>query len=355
MSRFDTGGRAARVTVFAPKIEELLRDRRGAQVFRVDADTVGIADPELIDNLLGSRLAHEFERPTFKPLQGRSIARAEAADVLHAISQDVRAALSAPTPDSVDLSGSWPGVGHACLRELLFGSDPRRLRILTDRRLEATPVLVRAALRTSTAWPGRANPGAAGSRLAALTEAAAADRDRRRYALGLYRRVAAPVCLGVSALVANALWLGSPFDADASNRDIVLETLRLLPPSWNILRVASPEFPAVDSRIRATDDVLLLPLLSHRDRDLWVDPDDFRPERWHDLDADDHPGYFPFGHANERCWGRHLVVPLAEHLLARIRAQRLAVSPRQTVAEVPQTGLLGVKRIRVARTPTRRS
>ncbi|MYW03186.1 cytochrome P450, partial [Streptomyces sp. SID3343] len=137
-----------------------MRDRRGARVFRVDADTVGIADPELIDRLLGSRLAHEFERPTFKPLQGRSIPRAEAADVLHAISQDTRAALSGPAPHPVDLSGSWPRAGHAYLRALLFGSDPLRLRILTDRRLEATPALVRTAIRASTLWPGKAGPGA---------------------------------------------------------------------------------------------------------------------------------------------------------------------------------------------------
>ncbi|MYW01860.1 cytochrome P450, partial [Streptomyces sp. SID3343] len=195
---------------------------------------------------------------------------------------------------------------------------------------------------------------AAVSRLAALTDTAAAERGRRRYAAGLYRRVAAPVCLGVSALVANALWLGSPFDADASNRHIVLEALRLLPPSWNILRVASPEFPALDSRIGPHDDVLLLPLLSHRDPNRWVEPDEFRPERWIDLDADDHPGYFPFGHANERCWGRHLVVPLAEHLLERIRAERLVVSPQQTIAQVPLTGLLGVERIRVVRASAHR-
>ncbi|WP_331767562.1 cytochrome P450 [Embleya sp. NBC_00896] len=349
MSRSETVERA-RVTVFSSKIEELLRDRRGAKVFRLDADTVGVADPDLIDNLLGSRRAHEFERPTFKPLQGRSIDRAEAADVLHAVSRDVRAALSGPAPDAVDLSGIWPRAGHAYLRDLLFGPDPLRFRVLTDRRLERTPALARAAIRTSAVLPGKRDPDASMSQLAALTVTAAEDHGDRRYAMGLYRRVAAPVCLGVSALVANALWLGSPFGADASNRHIVLESLRLLPPSWNILRVASPEFPALDSRIGPNDDVLLFPLLTHRDPDLWDDPDEFRPERWNDLDADNHSAYFPFGHANERCRGRHMIVPLAEHLLDRIRSEHLAVSPHQTIAKVPLAGLLGVSRVRVSRT-----
>ncbi|MEU0935008.1 cytochrome P450 [Embleya sp. NPDC005971] len=346
----DTAGRA-RVTIFSPKIEEVLRERRGVKFFRVDADTVGVADPDLIEKLLGSRSAHEFERPTFKPLQGRSIARAEAAEVMQALSRDVRDALQGPDVDSVDLSGNWPHAGHAYLRDLLFRPDPWRLRVLTDRRLEAVPVLARAAVRTSAALPGVPDPDAPMSQLAALTAAAAADPEQRHYALGLYRRVAAPVCLGVSALVANALWLGSPFDADASNRHIVLESLRLLPPSWNILRVASPEFPALDSRIGPDDDVLLLPLLSHRDPELWVDPDDFRPERWVDADADEHPGYFPFGHASDRCRGRHLIMPLAEHLLERIRAQGLTVSPQQTTANVPLAGLLGVTRVKMTRTP----
>ncbi|MGC0418051.1 cytochrome P450 [Embleya sp. AB8] len=352
MSRSDTAGRA-RVTIFAPQIDELLRDRRdgGARVFRVDGDTVAVADPQLIDKLLGSRPAHEFERPTFKPLHGRSIERSEATEALQAVSRDVRAALRDPLPDSVDLSGSWPRVGHARLRALLFGADPRRLRLLTHRRLESPPALVPAAVRTSAIFPVGRTPRAGVSHLATLTAAsAAADPANRRHALGLYRRVAAPVCLGASALVANALWLGSPFDADASNRHILLETLRLLPPSWNIMRVASPEFPTLDRRIGPGDDVLVLPLLSHRDPELWPAPADFHPERWHDLDPDNHPGYFPFGHATERCRGRHLILPLAEHLLDRIRADSLAVSPHQTTTTIPLGPLLTVTRIHITRT-----
>ncbi|WP_436844459.1 cytochrome P450 [Streptomyces canus] len=98
--------------------------------------------------------------------------------------------------------------------------------------------------------------------------------------MGIYRRAAAPVCFTVSTLVANALWLGAPFDDATPNRHIIHESLRLLPPSWNLLRSASPQYPDVDARIGAQDDVLLLPLLSHRDPDLWEAPDEFWPERW---------------------------------------------------------------------------
>lgn len=167
--------------------------------------------------------------------------------------------------------------------------------------------------------------------------------------MGLYRRAAAPVCFTVSTLVANALWLGVPFGDDTSNRNILHEAMRLLPPSWNVLRKASPEYPVLDSRIGPADDVLILPLVSHRDPALWDDPDEFRPERRGSLDPDDKPGYLPFGHASERCWGRHMVMPLAEVLLDIVRGDGLTVSPDQTAAQVPLAGLTGVSEVRVVR------
>jgi cytochrome P450 len=127
------------------------------------------------------------------------------------------------------------------------------------------------------------------------------------------------------------------------------ESMRLLPPSWNILRNASPEYIGLDARIGAADDVLVLPLLSHRDPALWNEPQAFRPERWDGLDPDVQPGYLPFGHASERCWGRHMVMPLAERLLDLLRGQGLAASPRQTRAEVPLAALLGVAQVDVVR------
>ncbi|MCX4551515.1 cytochrome P450 [Streptomyces sp. NBC_01387] len=339
--------RSARTTVFTPRIEALLREHRGAEVFRLDSGTVGVAGPALIDEILRSRPANEFERPTFKPLQGRSITRPESSALMRAVSQDVRAALRKPDPAPVDLSGEWPHVGHTYLRDLIFGSDPFRLRVLMDRKLELTPKLTWTVIGTGAAFP-LAGPDAPVSGLAALTAAAASYGDRR-HAMGLYRRAAAPVCFTVSALVTNALWLGSPFPDDVSNRDILLESLRLLPPSWNLLRVASPEFAALDDRIGVSDDVLMLPLLTHRDPAIWDDPDAYRPERWTGADPDDHPGYLPFGHANERCWGRHMVMPLAERLLDLLRADGLAVSPEQTSARVPLAGLMGVTGVRVTR------
>ncbi len=122
-------------------------------------------------------------------------------------------------------------------------------------------------------------------------------------------------------------------------------------PRRNLLRVASPGFHRLDGRIGAGDDVLMLPLLSHRDPALWDDPGAFRPERWEGLDPDTASGYLPFGHAGERCWGRHMVRPLAERLLDIVRHNGLAPDPRQTVAKVPLAGLMSVAGVRVLPRP----
>jgi hypothetical protein len=335
-----------RTTVFAPRLAALLDDHTGKDVFRLEPDTIGVAGHEVADRILAARRATETERPTFKPLHGRSISRTEASAVTRTIGNDVREALNNLLPEDADLSGPWPLKGHLFLRDLILGRDPYRLRMLMSRNLELTPKLTWSVIAVGAALPGWPRPDDTLTGLANRA-AHATGYQERRYAMGMYRRAAAPVCFTVSTLVANALWLGSPFDDSTPNRNIIHESLRLLPPSWNILRNASPEYPAIDDRIGRSDDVLLLPLLSHRDPALWDDPDVFHPDRWDELDPDTAPGYLPFGHSSERCWGRHMVVPLAELLLNLIRGRGLVVDPAQRVGRVPLLGLLGVDEVRL--------
>ena len=81
----------------------------------------------------------------------------------------------------------------------------------------------------------------------------------------LYRRTARSMCITVACLVTNALWLASARDARERPRDCITETLRLMPPAWMYHRNACREFTAVDARIRETDDVLVIPLITQRD------------------------------------------------------------------------------------------
>lgn len=348
--------RMATATVFAPRLAELIESHRRDAVFRLDADTVGVADPAIIENVMRARPMHDSERPTFKPFRGKPITRPESSEMMQAITQDVRRALKKPLETGLDLSGEWPDVGHRYLRELIFPHDPFRLRLLSRRRLESSHAVSRTVLGTGALLPGgRVAASSDASELAKHTFGKLDTFGYRRklHAMGLYRRMASPICNTVATLATNAIWLAAPFPADTPNRPILLEALRLLPPSWNLVRFASPEYPAVDSRIGSRDDVLMLPLLTQRNPEFWDDPDVFRPGRWAGVDPDSLPAYLPFGHASERCWGRHLVIPLAERLMDLVRAGGFGVHPKQTVARVPLDGLLGVRVLvarRVART-----
>lgn len=337
----------ARSMVFAPRIDALLREHVGRQVFRLETDTVGVAGAELMDSLLRARPANAEERPTFKPVLGRHVTPTESARVMRAVAADVRTALKKPLGEP-DLTGRWPLVPHNYLRDLVFGRERRRFRVLVDRRLELTPKLTWSAVTAGAAMFGRPDPEVALSTLA-RTVLEADTFAERRFAMYLYRRVAGPICFTVAALVTNAVWLGIPFDDDLPNEYILNEALRLLPPSWNIMRVRSPEFAEIDNRIRPQDDLLLLPLLSHRDPALWNAPDEFRPERWAELNAETHPGYLPFGHANERCWGMRMVLPLASRILDLTRRDGLTVAPAQTKGHVYLDGLLEVADVKLVR------
>ncbi|WP_345718633.1 cytochrome P450 [Kineosporia mesophila] len=340
-------------------------EHRGQDLFRLERDTIGVAGPALMNTLLAARPAGPTERPTFKPIFGRSISKQESALGMRALGQDVRSALAqAQTRNAwtTDLSGRWPQVGHRYLRDLVFGQDPYLLRMFAGRSLQLLPhmtwtsaaTVVAACPRRPLPGPfhritGRSGPGDM-SQLAAMSTGKVTYRDRR-HAMVLYRRLAAPICLLISTLVTSAMWMGAPFDDDTPDDYILYEAMRLLPPSWNLLRFASPQYPALDDRIHHDDDLLFLNLLSQRDPALWEEPDTFLPQRWKHLDPDNHPGYLPFGHVQERCWGRHMVMPLAALLLGRLRDNGYTVDPDQTFARVPLDGLLGLSHVTLVRRP----
>jgi cytochrome P450 len=170
----------------------------------------------------------------------------------------------------------------------------------------------------------------------------------RRAAVSLYRKIASVVCSSVAALVTNVLWLASPIDRQAPLRSIILETLRLLPPLWMLQRRADPAYAALDADIGAADDLLIFPLLAHRNPAVWDEPDRFESQRWRDIENPDlvlH--YIPFGHGDDRCPARHLVLLLVERILADIAAEGLTLDPRQSAVRVPLTPQLSVTRLKV--------
>ena len=99
---------------------------------------------------------------------------------------------------------------------------------------------------------------------------------------------------------------------------IVKETLRLYPPAWIIGRESREDVTLVDGTfVPAGTTVFVAPLLLHRRREYFAEPDRFDPDRW----LDDEPPQFafiPFGGGARRCIGEDFALREASIVLAKI-------------------------------------
>ncbi|GHI04388.1 cytochrome P450 [Streptomyces cellostaticus] len=102
---------------------------------------------------------------------------------------------------------------------------------------------------------------------------------------------------------------------------LVHETLRLYPSAWILPRHATEDDTLAGYTVAAGTDILVCPYLTHRDPELWPDPEHFDPRRFITPDGrPTHPGaYFPFGMGPRACLGLQFALRettvLLEHLL----------------------------------------
>ncbi|NUP24654.1 MAG: cytochrome P450 [Streptomyces sp.] len=102
---------------------------------------------------------------------------------------------------------------------------------------------------------------------------------------------------------------------------LVHETLRLYPSAWLLPRHAAEDDTLAGYTVEAGTDILVCPHLTHRDPELWPDPEHFDPRRFLTPGGrPSHPGaYLPFGIGPRACLGLQFALRestiLLEHLL----------------------------------------
>ncbi|MEU6883316.1 cytochrome P450 [Streptomyces sp. NPDC046712] len=102
---------------------------------------------------------------------------------------------------------------------------------------------------------------------------------------------------------------------------LVHETLRLYPSAWILPRCAAEDDDLAGYEVEAGTDLLVCPYLTHRDPQLWEDPERFDPGRFVTPGRrPTHPGsYLPFGIGPRACLGLQFALRestvLLEHLL----------------------------------------
>jgi cytochrome P450 len=104
---------------------------------------------------------------------------------------------------------------------------------------------------------------------------------------------------------------------------VVKEAMRLYPPSWGIGREAVADCEVGGYFMPRGTQVLLPQYVVHRDPRWYVEPEQFRPERWEgDLEERLPRGaYFPFGEGPRVCIGGHFAMLETVLILATL-AQR---------------------------------
>lgn len=129
---------------------------------------------------------------------------------------------------------------------------------------------------------------------------------------------------------------------------VILETMRVYPPSWLIPRTATRETQLGGRVIPVGTTLLVSEYVLHHDPSVFPEPDRFDPDRWTAHGQSASPvarrAYMPFGAGQTKCLGEHFAIAEATIALASILAQwtpelrvpRKALKPDTRVVLLPR-------------------
>ena len=137
------------------------------------------------------------------------------------------------------------------------------------------------------------------------------------------------------------------YSALAYTRAVIQETMRLYPPVWGLIRVATKADTIGGKEIRVGDRVVIFGYGAHHNPRFWPEPEEFRPERWMGTTKGQVKySYLPFGAGKRSCIGgamSQVENTLAlSILLRRFRPEYLGHEPpgiNGTVTLTPKGGL----------------
>ena len=95
------------------------------------------------------------------------------------------------------------------------------------------------------------------------------------------------------------------YSALAYTRAVIQETMRIYPPIWGLIRVASKADVIGGKEIKPGDRVVLFCYGAHHNPRFWDEPEEFRPERWMAGNTKKQVkySYIPFGAGKRSCIG----------------------------------------------------
>jgi|GEM_PF-6452243 len=183
-----------------------------------------------------------------------------------------------------------PAPGH------LFGGDG------VERRGALQQLRARVGTGAGEGWEAALAAGGAGADDLALT------------LLGATREPVAAACAwSVVAACRAGAW-------GASDREIVLEALRLHPPGPLLRRVTGEELLVGPHRLPPGTQIALATALLHRDPRSYADPDRFQPERWRSSRPP--RDLLTWGMGSRRCLGARVALGMVEAFVGQLRAHR---------------------------------
>jgi cytochrome P450 len=120
-------------------------------------------------------------------------------------------------------------------------------------------------------------------------------------------------------------------------RMVLDESMRLYPPAWGVNRSVIAADVIDGFQIPAGAVVFVSPWVTHRDPDLWENPEGFDPQRFaSEPDARPRYAYFPFGGGPHLCIGAGFALMEAQIVLATVaQAVRLDLVPGASLVPEP--------------------